>query len=437
MIRTLKKKFILTAMIAVTVLLVLMLGGVNAVNAWSSYQEGTELLNLLTRMESSENRPDWRDGSPIPPPDESGNAPFPSEDPFSGFRQEPGGRGFMSQPLTEDDWRAAVYFTVKLQDGAVIDTDVSRISTISEEEAAAYGRRALASGKARGSLDHFRWACGAAEDGKTVYVFLDNSARRTSVLRVAALSALAGLAGWGLMLLLVLFLTKKALAPVAENMSRQRQFVTDAGHELKTPLAIIRANTEAMEMIQGQTKWSRNIADQAVRLSALTNELLTLARSEELPKTGDFEEVDFSELVSHSAELFREPMELRRMKLDAQIAPGLRLRGNSAQLSTLCSVLMDNAVKYGVEGGTIRLALAQNGKTARLQIENDCEQLPDCPPERLFDRFYRADTARNQKSGGFGIGLSAARLIAQQHRGTLEAEYRGEQRVAFTAELPV
>ena len=125
------------------------------------------------------------------------------------------------------------------------------------------------------------------------------------------------------------------------------------------------------------------------------------------------------------------------MKLDAQIAPGLTLRGNSAQLSTLCSVLMDNAVKYGVEGGTIRLALAQNGKTARLQIENDCEQLPDCPPERLFDRFYRADTARNQKSGGFGIGLSAARLIAQQHRGTLEAEYRGDQRVAFTAELPV
>ena len=434
MIRTLKKKFIVTAMIAVTVLLVLMLGGVNAVNAWSSYQEGTDLLNLLTRIESSGNRPDWRDGERVPPPDAS--EPFSTGDARDEFPRNPGGKGFMSQPLTEDDWRAAVYFTVRAEGGAVTDIDVSRISTVSEEEAAAYGRRAIRSGDARGSLEQFRWAKAEARDGKTVYVFLDNAGRRTAVLRVAALSALAGLAGWGLMLLLVLFLTKKALAPIADNMARQRQFVTDAGHELKTPLAIIRANTEAMEMIQGETKWSRNIAAQAVRLSELTNGLLTLARAEEIPKPEHFAELDFSELVSRTAEMFREPMELQRLQLDVQIAPKLTLRGNEAQLSTLCSVLMDNAVKYGSEDSTILLRVEKSGKCIRLRLENDCERLPDCQPEQLFDRFYRGDAARNQKSGSFGIGLSAARVIAQQHRGRLWAEYTGEHRVAFLAELP-
>lgn len=443
MIRTLKKKFILTAMIAVTVLLVLMLGALNAVNAWSSRQETDQLLELLTRMEARGIRPDRGEGlwPPHREDDEGKQMPEPGETPFDELlndsRLPDGGRGgFLTQPLNENDWRAAVYFTVWVQEGEVLSVDVGRIATVTEEEAEAYGRQAIADSDAKGSTGSFRYAGAASDDGRTVYVFLDVSGRRASVLRVAVLSALAGLAGWGLMFLLVWFLTKKAVKPIAENLSRQRQFVTDAGHELKTPLAIIKANTEAMEMIGGETKWSRNIEAQTTRLTDLTNSLLTLARAEEIPKEGSFAELDLSELVRHTLEMFREPMSLKELKLDEQIEPELRISGNRSQLSSLLSILTDNAVKYASAGSTVSVRLQKDGKMLRLRMENDCDELPDCAPERLFDRFFRADTARNQKTGGSGIGLSAAQVITAQHRGRLTAEYPGDRRIAFTAELP-
>ena len=437
MIRTLKKKFIVTAMIAVTVLLVVMLGAVNAVNAWSNRQEANELLELLTRMEANGFRPDRReDGKLHPPPGEAESGAEASGEPLNGFPGGPDRKGFLSQPLTENDWRAAVYFTVTVQDGAIVGTDLSRIATVDEGSAIAYGKEAMADKDGAGTNGSFRYASAQTAEGKTVYVFLENSARRSAVLRVAVLSALAGLVGWGLMLLLVLFLTKKALAPVAENLSRQRQFVTDAGHELKTPLAIIKANTEAMEMIQGESKWSRNIAAQTTRLSDLTNSLLALARAEEIPKEGSFTELDFSALVEHAAQMFREPMAQKKLRLDQEIAPGLTLRGNKTQLLNLCSILFDNAVKYASDGSLLSLRVRRDGKMVRLRLENDCDELPTCPPERLFDRFFRGDASHNQKTGGSGIGLSAAQVITAQHRGRLEAEYPGAHRIAFTVELP-
>ena len=446
MIRTLKKKFIVTAMIAVTVLLAVLLGAVNAVNAWSSRQEAESLLDYLTRQEAMNDRPDWmredeRDAPPPMPGEENPAQQEPNEappDPPGGFEEqgeERRGRGFLSEPLTENDWRAAVYFTVRVSDGAVTQADVSRISSVSEEEAAAYGKKALAKGS-QGSLDSFRYASAQAGDGTTVYVFLENSARRTAVLRVAALSALAGLAGWGLMLLLVILLSRKAIAPIAANMERQRQFVTDAGHELKTPLAIIQANAEAMELISGETKWSRNIRTQVRRLSDLTGNLLTLARAEEVPAQGSFTEVDFSALMEQTEQMFREPLELKGCALESALTPGLRVRGNQAQLSTLCSILLDNAAKYAPDGSSVLLNLEQADKSLHLRVENDCEALPDCPPDRLFDRFYRADAARTQSSGGFGIGLSAAQVIVNQHRGRIEAAYLSDRRIAFTVTLP-
>ena len=314
MIKTLKKKVIL--------------GAVNVVNAWSNHQETENLLEFLSRLETSGDRPDWmHDGSENgPPPLPEGETRDPEEDqaPPIGERRDSfdggKGRGFMAEPLTENDWRAAVYFTVRVRDGAVSDVDLTRISSVSEDEARAYGEQALAKG-ASGSLDSFRYTTAEAEDGSKVIVFLENSSRRNAVLRVAALSALAGIAGWGLMLLLVVLLSKKAVAPIAANMERQRQFVTDAGHELKTPIAIIRANTEAMELISGKTKWSKNIADQVTRLSDLTQNLLTLARADGAPRAGSLEPVDFTAIVEDTARMFQEPMALRGLGLEAAL-PG-------------------------------------------------------------------------------------------------------------------
>ncbi|MBQ1372514.1 MAG: GHKL domain-containing protein, partial [Oscillospiraceae bacterium] len=232
-------------------------------------------------------------------------------------------------------------------------------------------------------------------------------------------------------------LSRRAIAPIAENMERQRRFVTDAGHELKTPLAIIQANTEAMELIVGENKWSRNIKAQTRRLTELTGNLLTLARAEELPAPGSFDELDFSALVEKTAQMFQAPMERRNLTLETQTEWELKIRGNEAQLGNLCSILFDNAVKYATEGSTLYLSLHQEDKSCILRLENRCDKLPDCPPERLLDRFYRGDASRNQSGGGFGIGLSAARAISLQHRGRLEAEYPAVDRIAFTVTLPL
>ena len=444
MIKTLKKKVIFTSMIAITILLEVLLGAVNVVNAWSNHQETENLLEFLSRLETSGDRPDWmHDGSENgPPPLPEGETRDPEEDqaPPIGEKRDSfdggKGRGFMAEPLTENDWRAAVYFTVRVRDGSVSDVDLTRISSVSESEAVRYGEQALAKG-ASGSLDSFRYTTAEAEDGSKVIVFLENSSRRNAVLRVAALSALAGIAGWGLMLLLVVLLSKKAVAPIAANMERQRQFVTDAGHELKTPIAIIRANTEAMELISGKTKWSKNIADQVTRLSDLTQNLLTLARADGAPRAGSLEPVDFTAIVEDTARMFQEPMALRGLGLEARVAGNCLLKGNRDQLSTLVSILFDNAVKYAAGDSTLLLRLEQEEKKLLLQLENDCDRLPDCPPDQLFDRFYRGDAARTQTSGGFGIGLSAARVIVQQHRGRITAAYQGQHRIVFTVTLPV
>lgn len=434
MIKTLKRKFIVAAMIAVTVLLVALLGAVNAVNAWSTGRETARLLEELVQMEN--------DGPPELPEGELPSFPEGEEPPErpegeGPFRRDEGPRGgFMSEPLTENDRLSAVYFVVRVRDGAVTATDVSRISEVTEAAAAAYGLSALNAGAREGRIDSYRYASDRNMEGETVYVFLENSTRRNAVLRVAALSALAGLGGWLLMLGLVVLLAKRTIAPIAENMERQRQFVTDAGHELKTPLAIIQANTEAMELINGENKWSRNIKAQTARLTELTRNLLTLARAEEVPNEGSFSVLDLSALTEKTIQMFQTPMEQKRLRLEAELAPGVTVRGSETQLGNLCSILFDNAVKYATQGSALKLSLKSGEKSCTLQLENRCDKLPDCPPERLFDRFYRGDSARTQSGGGFGIGLSAAQVITLQHRGRLEAEYPAEDRIAFTVTLP-
>jgi hypothetical protein len=435
MIRTLKRKFIAAAMIAVTVLLVALLGAVNVVNAWSTGRETDRLLEDLVQMENDA-PPEFPEGEQPSFPE--GEEPPEKPEGEGPFRRDEGPRGgFMSEPLTENDRLSAVYFVVRLRDGAVVATDVGRISEVTEEEAAAYGAAVYEEGSQEGRIDSYRYASARNSAGETVYVFLENSTRRNAVLRVAALSALAGLGGWLLMLGLVVLLAKRTIAPIAENMERQRQFVTDAGHELKTPLAIIQANTEAMELIAGENKWSRNIKAQTARLTELTRNLLTLARAEEVPTQGSFAPVDLSALAEKTAQMFQTSMERRGLRLNAELDPGVSVPGIESQLANLCSILFDNAVKYASEGSVLELRLKLREKSCSLRLENACDALPDCPPERLFDRFYRADAARTQTNGGFGIGLSAARVIALQHRARLEAEYPAENRVAFIVTLPI
>ena len=258
---------------------------------------------------------------------------------------------------------------------------------------------------------------------------------RHRVLSMLVLSAAGVALCWLGMLALVVVLSRRAIAPVAESIQKQKEFVTNAGHELKTPLAIIRANTEAMELRQGESKWSRNIKDQIVRLNGLMENLLLLARMDETAEPPPAERVDLTALAEESICGFREGAALRGIRLEGDLQPNVAVRSNPGHMSQLLSVLLDNGVKYTEPNGHIGVTLARAGTHALLQVRNSPANLPE-DPAQLFDRFYRGDPARTQTTGGYGIGLSAARAMVEAWQGTIRAGMEGEDTVVFTVSLP-
>ncbi|MCI9328942.1 MAG: HAMP domain-containing histidine kinase [Ruminococcus sp.] len=417
--KTLQKKFVITAMAAISVLLLILLGAINGLNFWQTDRQTDRLLETLTRQAAAA------------PRSEPGMLPFPD---MSGKR-EPG--DFFSPPVTEDHAMSARYFCVWFdREGSVARTDIGRISSVSGEEAKEYAEKIYEQGKESGRLNRFEYRRMPARDRQgELLLFLDTSAQRYALLLVLALSAGIGILCWFGMLLLVILLSNKAILPIARNLEKQKQFVTDAGHEIKTPLAIIMANTEAMELCGGETKWSRNIKAQTARLGGLMQNLLVLARLDE--GVGELPASDFSmsRLLEEALPTFCESAALKNVMIEAKIGQGIELHSNRENLLRLVSILLDNAVKYVPKGGEIAVTLKRQGRETLLQVENDCEELPVDEPEKLFDRFYRGDSARTQKSGGYGIGLSAAQAIVENCKGEIRAEYRGDSRIVFTVRI--
>ncbi|MCM1027330.1 MAG: HAMP domain-containing histidine kinase [Roseburia sp.] len=405
MIKTLQKRFVLSAMLAITILLVTLTGAINIGNLYISQRQSEQMIEALLDEKNMLQSPKM--GRP---------------------------KGFSDFFMDENFKMSAVYFTVRVDSlYHIVKVDTARIADVSEREAIALCQAVISEGSSEGRIQGFRYRVAESERDKSkLYLFLDSSVQTRNILTVLFFSATAAVICWIVMLLLVFLISKRAIRPIAENLERQKQFVTDAGHELKTPLAIILANTEAMELYQGESKWSRNIREQTVRLNGLMQNLLTLAKAEESRNTLPTETVSLSSLVEEVLQMFSEPMKLKEIRFNKRIDTDIDLKANKEQLRRLFSLLLDNAVKYSVPGGEIDISLERHGKSLVFQMENTCAELPDCPPEKLFDRFYRADAARTQKNGGYGIGLSAAKKIAELYGGTIKAAYSQPDKIAFT-----
>lgn len=271
--------------------------------------------------------------------------------------------------------------------------------------------------------------------GMTDIVFLDPQKEELSCLRVFALSAGLGVVCLFGMYLFIRGLSRKAIEPIAESMEKQRQFITDAGHELKTPLAIILSNTEAMELYQGESKWSRNIREQVGRLDGLTKNLLMLSRMEEYSENVVRESLDLGELTQKMAEPFTEPLALRGIELQMKLADNIPITANREQIERLLSVLLENALKYARDNGEVIVSLQHKNEgrksKAVLRVENTCTELPAVAPQALFERFRRGDEARTRKKGGYGIGLAVAKACAEANGGSIRAIYEKPDRICF------
>ena len=344
------------------------------------------------------------------------------------------GNPFFDNRMSPDDVMAVRYFMIHYDtDGGIESADTGSIYSVTDEEAMEYGRQVIAGGKQSGIIGHFMYCLKDNEDGKTA-AFVDVSSQISSILSVIVISLVIAAIAWILMFVFVSALSRRAIAPIAENIVRQKQFVTNAGHELKTPLAIIMANTEALELFNGESKWTRNIKAQTRRLNDLMQNLLTLSKMDEADLNLPMQDFDIGELIGEAAAPFEEPAREKGLMLSVE-TPQITVRANRGSIGQLIGILLDNAVKYTPKGGEISLTAFREGNSVILRQQNtvspdDIEE----DPERLFDRFYRRDEARTQKKGGSGIGLSAARAIASANGAQISAAYR-EQNIVFTVKL--
>ena len=254
--------------------------------------------------------------------------------------------------------------------------------------------------------------------------FVDMSMEQATLRESMSSYLQIGAAAFFLLLAASILLARWATKPVARAWQQQRQFLSDASHELKTPLTVILSNAELLEatpMDGRPARWVENIYSEAKQMRSLVEEMLTLARADNLSRTAVMAEVSLSDLATDCALAF-EPVAYEAGKpLESTIAPDVAVLGDVEKLRQLIGVLLDNAIKYGREGGTIALTLSKTDRSARLVVANPGEPIPPDQLSRIFERFYRADASRGVKSG-FGLGLPIAQSIAAEHKGTLKAE---------------
>lgn len=411
MVKQLQKKFIISAMTAVTILLVVLIGGINVFNYLTTSGDNDRLMEMLCY--SFETSTKWNaDTTDNTQPPQSINGTKPPDD------KKNNGFGRHDKNAVDSARYAAVAID---KNGNIIRTDVTHISSLTEEEAAAIAEALKNTAAGTGTYSGFQYRISETKraEGKVI-ILLDNGMQISSFFTVLFISVGAGIFGWLMMLLLVILLSRKTIAPVARSIEKQKQFVTNAGHEIKTPLAIILANTDAMELHNGENKWSKNIRAQTLRLSGLMQNLLMLAKMDESSTKLTMCEFDISTAAEDTVGAFIEPAALKGIMIEQDIKKGIRLSGNRDSIVQLMTVLLDNAVKYTESGGVIRAELYGSEKNITLSIANTCEPIDH--PEKLFDRFYRGDSARTQKNGGYGIGLSVAQAIAELHKGSITAE---------------
>lgn len=419
MIRDLRKKFILVAMLSTMLVLTAIMGVVNFSNYREMLDRADEMTALLEQNDGKfPEEPSWheQDDTEIPPAkpenDEKDKSRFSVETPFE-----------------------TRYFTVTVdENGEVTDCDLDRIAAVDEETAEEYTQTAQQKNKTTGFQGIYRYRVTETEDGAK-YVFLDCRREISNFRTVLVTTISVSLLGLAAVFVLVVIFSRMVFRPVEESIQKQKRFITDASHELKTPLTIIDANIEVMEMESGESQWTKSTRKQIQRLSGLVQQLVTLSRLDEEKGLEEKCEFNLSEAVSECVQPYESLAQTREKNLTLNIEEDITYTGDERSIRQLAGILMDNAVKYSSENGNITLTLKKKGKKIFLEVYNDADDLPQGKLDVLFERFYRLDSSRNSGTGGSGIGLSMAKAIVQAHKGKITAENKNGRGLTITVIL--
>ena len=424
MISRLRKKLIAAAIVAVFLVLLVLIGSINVLNRRSLISDADSTLQILAENKGAFPRQMFREQDrppePLIPPNEGKN------NPFLGRRGGSGELAYQSR-----------FFTAWFSDGSLSRINLDNLASLTEEEAAALAESVYATGRGKGFAEEYRY-CRAVCDGDTMLVFL-NCQRELATFR-SFLYASIGISAVGVLavFLLLLVFSGRVVRPVAESYEKQKRFITDAGHELKTPITIIRADADVLESeLDAENEWITDIRRQTERLTELTGDLIYLSRMEEENAALQMQGFSFSELVDETAQSFQSLAFSKGKTFSASVAPDLQVNGDEKALAKLVSILLDNAMKYSPENGTVELRLEKSGRLARLTVKNSTPPMEKGNADRLFERFAREDRSRNSESGGFGLGLAIAKAVTEAHKGTIHAESGDGISLTVTAELPL
>ena len=401
MIKKLRTKFIVVATCVVVAVIGSIIGIINAVNYKKVDEDSNKILSVLRENNGTIPLPNFDDK-------ENHMPTLPPETPFQ-----------------------TRFFTVTVNGDEIVSVDASKIFQITEEQAKAQTQEVISSGQVDGYYNDYKIAKISTDSGE-MYIFLDCSRDLYFARNFLKTSLIIGLSAIIIIFGLVWFFSSIIVKPIAESYSKQKRFITDANHEIKTPLAIIGATNEVMELKFGENEWSNTINNQVKKLTALTEKLVFLSRMDEENAEIPMAEFNLSETISEVVEPFKNLANVSNKTLNVSIENDLKVVGEVSLVGQLVSILLENAFKYSNKNGTIDLFLSSNGKNRKIIVANTTDGVDKKNLDKLFDRFYRADDSRNSETGGNGIGLSIAKSIVNIHKGKITVKSDDGKYIVFS-----
>ncbi|RCW16070.1 two-component sensor histidine kinase [Streptococcus gallolyticus] len=401
MFRKLRIRFIAIASVAILIVLFSVVGVLNSVRHIQTVNEINKILTLI-----SDN-----DGT------------FPS---VSKATSE------LGNTVSVDTLFQYRYFSAVIdEDGNITSLNSSNISDLTDEQVESYLTKINQSGDTSGDFHYnnhtYFYLVTDESDDSTLIVVLDSTNQIEDNMTLLHLSLWMSGVSFAFFVLMVSIFSGRVIEPFIRNYERQRRFITNAGHELKTPLAIISANNELVEMMNGESEWTKSTNDQVERMTGLINSLVAMARLEEQPEVV-LTDLNFSAIAQDAAEDFKGPVIKDGKQFIMEIQPDIHVKAEEKSLFELVTLLVDNANKYCDAKGvvSVKLSKANRLSKARLEISNTYAEGKNVDYSKFFERFYREDESHNNKKSGYGIGLSMAQTMVKLFKGSISVSYSGD-----------
>jgi K+-sensing histidine kinase KdpD len=399
MIKKLQIKFIIITMLAT----IIVIGGIYSVIIIENYRTTNrqidELLNLI--VENDGTMPEYKE----------------RKDEFADF-------------ITKETQYSTRYFTIKINNSnEIIETDMKSIVSVTQEDTEKILTTILKDNKTSGYYENYKYKIVQKSDKKLI-VFLDCTTQLNNLKSTTQKSLIIIAIGLVIVFIIVSVLSKKILKPLVQSLEKQKQFITNASHELKTPLAVITADIDVLEMTMGEdNEWINSIKKQTNSLDTLIKSLLNLANIEERKNKLELVEFSITNVINEEIQEFKSLLKNKHINFDS--SKDVAMVGDINSIKQLIAILLDNSIKYTPDEGVIEISAERYGKGTKIEIANTCENAKNINTKKLFDRFYRDDKSRNKKKEGYGIGLSIAKSIVDLHKGKITVEVNKKEMICF------